>query len=270
MEHCYPENGIILLSFDRDGLMTAYEDGIVVSFDKMQNIGNINSGLPLVINQDGTTTYAFNFNGSYKDIRIWNEALPGNTILNWANIPVTALHPNYSQLLANWRCEDNSGSVLNDESVNNNDCNVTGPITWNANQSNTFSVYDYSTTTREPDNAVTVLTWMCVPIQPSWDLDGTSRVIPCSNVAVGETDNSLEMEISPNPVNDFLTVKFGDLRSEKRNLKIYDSTGRLVYIQDKISERDEMEISALRFNSGIYILKVSSESIVSTLTFVVQ
>ena len=95
-------------------------------------------------------------------------------------------------------------------------------------------------------------------------------MLPCSNVAVNENDYSLGMEIFPNPVNDFLTVKFGDLRSEKTNLKIYDSTGRLVFNQDEISERDEMEISALRFNSGIYILKVSSESIVSTLTFVVQ
>lgn len=260
----------LAVSFDRDGLMTAYEDGIVVSFDKMQNIDNINSGLPLVINQDGTTTYAFNFSGSYKDIRIWNAALPASTILHWANVPVTALHPNYNDLLANWKCENNLASVLDDESINNNDCAIFGPITWNVNQTETFSVYDYSTTTREPDNAVTVLNWMCVPIQPSWDLDGTSRVLPCSNVAVNENDYSLGMEIFPNPVNDFLTVKFGDLRSEKTNLKIYDSTGRLVFNQDEISERDEMEISALRFNSGIYILKVSSESIVSTLTFVVQ
>lgn len=260
----------LAVSFDRDGLMTAYEDGIVVGFDKMQNIGDITTGLPLVINQDGTTTYAYNFDGSYKDIRIWNAALPESTILQWANVPVTALHPYYSQLLANWKCEDNSGSVLNDESPNTNDCNITGPVMWHTNQTETFTIYDYSTTTREPDNAVTVLTWMCVPIQPSWDLDGTSRVLPCSNVSVNDIDNSIAMEIYPNPVNDKLTVKFGDLNNEKMNMKIYDATGKLVVNQDKITRRGEVELSFLSLNSGIYILVVSSEEMNSIRKFVVQ
>lgn len=250
--------------------MTAYEDGIVVSFDKMQNIGNINSGLPLVINQDGTTTYAYNFSGSYKDIRIWNAALPASTILQWANIPVTALHPNYNDLLANWKCENNLSGVLDDESINNNDCAIFGPILWNTNQTSTFSVYDYSTTTREPDNAVTVLNWMCVPIQPSWDLDGMSRVLPCSNVAVNDINNSNGIEIFPNPVNDKMTIKLSDFHSQKLNLKIFDTTGKLVLNEDRISGGGEVEISSIRLNSGIYLLKINSESTVIIEKFVVQ
>lgn len=185
----------LAVSFDRDGLMTAYEDGAVVGFDKMQNIGNINTSYPLVINQDGTTTYGQNIACSYKDIRVWNAAIPENTITEWATVPVTAAHPFYGQLLANWPCEDGSGSVFQDAGPNNNDCNVTGPIVWTANQSNNFTVYDYSGTTREPDNAVTALDWLCIPIQPSWNLDGFSRVsAPCTVIPIELIDFTVYQE----------------------------------------------------------------------------
>lgn len=175
----------IAVSFDRDGLMTAYEDGAVVGFEKMQSIGNINSGLPLVINQDGTTNYGYNLKGSYRDIRIWNAVIPDSTIVQWANIPLNTSHPYYNQLLANWKCDDGSGSILNDASPNNNDCNITGPMSWIGNQTNTFTIYDYSETTREPDNALAALTWLCVPIEPAWGLDGKAPAgLPsCCNLA---------------------------------------------------------------------------------------
>lgn len=164
----------LAVSFNRTGLITAYEDGVVVGFKSMQNIGDINSGLPLVINQDGTTTYGYNFDGSIKDIRIWNSVIPAATIVQWATIPLTSAHPNYSSLLANWKCIDGSGNVLHDAGISGNHCNVTGSLTWNSNQTTTFTAYDYSATPREPDNAVTAMNWLCVPIQPSWNLDGKS------------------------------------------------------------------------------------------------
>lgn len=260
----------LAVSFDRDGLMIAYEDGIVVGFDKMQNIGNINSGLPLVINQDGTTTYGYDFGGNYKDIRIWNVALPGSTILQWANVPITPLHPNYNQLLANWKCENNLSSVLDDESVNNNDCAIFGPVTWNVAQTNTFSVYDYSMTTREPDNAVTVLNWMCVPIQPTWDLDGNSHVIPCANVAVNEIKNPEIIKLFPNPTKDKLSIKLNDYFSGTIWLKIHDSMGRLISEQILSSNNGEIEISTAGFTKGIYFLTVKSELENSLVKFVVE
>lgn len=78
----------IAVSFDRNGLMTAYEDGVIVGFNSMQNIGNINSGLPLIINQDGTTTYGHNFDGSIKDIRIWNTVVSESNLVAWTNTTI--------------------------------------------------------------------------------------------------------------------------------------------------------------------------------------
>ncbi len=42
----------IAASFDRDGLVTLYEDGVPVSFAKMNTIGNIDSALPFTLNQE--------------------------------------------------------------------------------------------------------------------------------------------------------------------------------------------------------------------------
>ena len=174
----------LAVSFDRNGLMTAYEDGVVVGFELMQNIGNIDASLPLVINQDGTTTYGSNFDGSLRDIRVWNTVIPDTTLIEWATVPVTASHPNYTNLLANWKCEDGTGNTLSDASVNSNHCTVTGAMSWNLNQSNTFVVYDYTETPRQPDNAVSALNWLCIPIQQAWNLDGKSRVPMCNNTAL--------------------------------------------------------------------------------------
>jgi len=166
----------IAVSFDRNGLMTAYEDGIRVGSARLQNIGNINSGLPLIINQDGTTNYGYNFAGSLRDIRIWNAALPNSVLLRWANIPLTTAHPYYNQLLANWNCGEGTGNTLQDSSPNANHCSVTGSLTWANNQNHSFVVYDYTHTPSQPDNAVTALNWLDIPIQSAWNLDGRSWV----------------------------------------------------------------------------------------------
>jgi hypothetical protein len=74
----------------------------------MNGIGNIDSGLPLTLNQDGTNTYSLNLAASYKDVRIWKSALPNDVIVNWANQDITPSHPYYAQLLANWKCNETS------------------------------------------------------------------------------------------------------------------------------------------------------------------
>ena len=173
----------LAVSFKRNGLITAYEDGVVVGFENMQIIGDINSGLPLVINQDGTTTYSQNFNGSYKDVRVWNTVIPQNTLVQWASVPVTSSHPNYANLLGNWKCEDGGGSILDDASINNNNCTITGTVNWITNQTDSLIVYDYSNTPCQPDNATTALGWLCIPVQSSWNLDGKSWVNSCELIS---------------------------------------------------------------------------------------
>ena len=255
----------LAVSFDRSGLITAYEDGVVVGFYSMQNIGNINSGLPLIINQDGTTTYGYDFDGSIKDIRIWNTVVSDTTLVQWATQSITASHPNFSDLLANWKCEDGIGSVLQDESSNANNCNVTGTLNWNLNQTDTFTVYDYSATTRQPDNAVTALDWLCVPIQSGWSLDGRSWAPTCQPTSISPSEMNSGITVLPNPTTDQLTISFKRSTTEKATISLFDMEGRCIKQFVVSSNQSSTTISLAEFSSGVYFLKISDSNVAGTL-----
>jgi len=262
----------LAVSFDRDGLMTAYEDGVFVGFENMNGIDNIDSGLPLVINQDGTTSYGYNLDASYKDIRIWNTVIPDSIISTWATIPVTSSHPHYNDLVANWQCEDGSGTVLQDQSLNNNNCTTTGSISWTNGQNNTFTVFDYSETTREPDNAVNALSWLCIPIQQSWNLDGRNFVTLCSGSASVVEPNiasTFEINIQPNPVTEELTVTFESM-SPKAEIIILDTQGQAVFEKFIFSKTDifKTNLNVKNLASGTYTLTVRFGEAYSSARFV--
>ena len=254
----------IAVSFDRDDIMTAYEDGVFVGFEKMDAIDNIDSGLPLVINQDGTTSYGLDLNASYKDIRIWNTVISGDVISQWATVPVTSSHPNYTDLLANWQCDDGTGTVVQDQSQNNNNCIANGSISWINGQNNTFTVYDYSETTREPDNAVTALDWLCVPIQASWSLDGRSFVTSCSGNAFIEESSSnasLQINIHPNPIEDEMFLSFNS-ESLAVKVEIFDYQGRIVFEESIFSNTGNYNsiLDTQKLANGSYFLFVRDKS----------
>lgn len=237
--------------------MTAYEDGLLVGFEKMQDIGNIDTGLPLVINQDGTLTYGYDFAGSYRNIRIWNSVLSAQTIQNWASVPITASHPNYTQLLADWNCNDGSGSTLIDSSSNANNAAISNSVVWNNNVNNAFTMYSYQGLPTEPDNAATVLNWMCVPIQPSWELDGVSFVPLCESLSVNENPKS-KLAIFPNPANThFILATDSALIGLEYGL--YETSGRRV-LSGKITDIETIvKIEGLA--SGVYLLKTATQTL---------
>lgn len=246
----------LAVSFDRDGLMTAYEDGAVVGYEKMQNINSITSGLPFVINQDGTTTYSLKFDGSYRDIRVWNSVIPNDVLVEWATKPVTSGHPFYSQLLANYKCEETSGTTLLDSGPNSNNATITGSVTRQTGQSNTFAVNDYAATTREPDNAVTALNWMCVPIQTAWNLDGKSHVAVCETLP--PPPPAYNIVLFPNPTSSLLNVTF-ESPNPSATLKISKvTTGQLVLQKTLFSTtgfyQDQINVSS--YKKGIYVVTI--------------
>lgn len=247
----------LAVSFDRDGLMTAYEDGAVVGFDSMTLIGNINTGLPLIINQDGTTTYGFNFEGNYKDVRIWNDVVPESTITEWAAKPVNEAHPYYDKLIANWTCEDGSGSLLEDASPNNNDCNVIGNIEWNNDMTDTFIIYDYSETPRIPDNAVTVLNWFCIPLQESWNLVGKSWLNPCITGSTEDFESSFQFSINPNPTSDQINLIVPVPAIVATEMTLFDAAGRQLRQFRMEAGLTEYKISMESLIPGTYILKIT-------------
>ncbi|WP_288376004.1 LamG-like jellyroll fold domain-containing protein [uncultured Chryseobacterium sp.] len=262
----------IAASFDRDGLVTLYEDGVPVTFAKMNTIGNIDSGLPLTLNQDGTNAYGINLAASYKDVRIWKSALPNDVIVNWANQDITPSHPYYAQLVANWKCNATSGNTLTDSSPNANNMTVTGSPTYNAGTVNNFKVHDYTSTTRETDHFPTVLNWLCIPVQSSWGIDGVNRIPECSKeiLTAKETKAIVEdFKIYPNPVSTFIGIQY---QSEDKEIKaeIIDSKGSHILTTHLKSSRGfyDEKINIGNLPAGLYFIKINGSKKSVTKTFI--
>ncbi|MDH6251562.1 hypothetical protein M2347_001289 [Chryseobacterium sp. H1D6B] len=262
----------IAASFDRDGLVTLYEDGVPVTFAKMNTIGNIDSGLPFTINQDGTNVYNLNLAASYKDIRIWKSALPNDVLVNWANQDITPSHPYYSQLLANWKCDEASGNTLADSSLNGNNAAVTGVPTRNANTVTNFKIYNYTSTTRETDHLPTVLNWLCIPVQASWGIDGINRIPLCSNGTLSTKDAALstnDFTVYPNPAGQEVNVKFNSDEKEVK-VDIIDARGAIVLNKKLSSSKGfyDEKININNLSTGFYFIKITGNKKSLSKTFI--
>ncbi|WP_262707019.1 DUF4983 domain-containing protein [Chryseobacterium joostei] len=262
----------IAASFDRDGLVTLYEDGVPVTFAKMNTIGNIDSGLPLTLNQDGTNTYGINLAASYKDIRIWKSALPGNVIVNWANQEITSSHPYYAQLLSNWKCNETSGNTLTDSSSNANNMTITGSPAYNDNTTGNFKIYDYTSTTRETDHFPTVLNWLCIPVSSSWGIDGVNRIPECSNgsLATKEAQKTVDdFKVYPNPASTQIGILYKSLDKEVK-AEIIDTKGSLISSRNLKSSNGlfDEKINIENIPAGVYFIRLSGTKNSQTKTFV--
>ena len=160
-------------------------------------------------------------------------------------------------MLANWKCEDGAGNNLQDASVNANMCNVTGTLNWNSNQTETFTVFDYTETTRQPDNAVTALEWLCVPVQAEWNLDGKSWKPSCVPLNTTNSENEVGFYVQPNPANDIITIAFQKPVSEKTTMTLLSPQGSVLKQFTVQSGQNEAKISAAELTSGLYFLKMS-------------
>lgn len=264
----------IAVSFDRDGLVTMYEDGVPVTFAKMNTIGNIDSGLPFTINQDGTNTYSPTLAASYRDIRVWKSALPNEVIVNWANQDITASHPYYSQLVANWKCDEVSGNTLADSGPNANTVTITGSPARNLNTVTNFKIYNYLSTTRETDHLPTVLNWLCIPVQPSWGIDGINRIPLCANGSLSAEEKEIttnDFMIYPNPSNQEVNIQFKSKEKEIK-LEIMDAKGSLVLSKNVNSYNDDYheKLDINHFPSGIYYIKITGKGKSITKTLIKQ
>ncbi|AFD05866.1 putative AP superfamily protein [Solitalea canadensis DSM 3403] len=165
----------LAVTFSRTGTMKAYQDGMYLGAVNMSNIGNINSGLPLVIGQDGTLGYSNFVNGQISEVRVWNAALDSATIVNNSGLSVTTTHPNYSKLIGYWKGTNESGSTLVDSSPFARNMTMAG--TFNRSNSNaTLECYRANQVPHMVDYAYSALTWLGIPISPSWGLDGRSWI----------------------------------------------------------------------------------------------
>jgi len=166
------------VTFDLNGMMRLYTDGVFVSEEDMSGVGNLNTGSGLMIGAD--LNGAYQYNGSIAEVRIWETLLDDQTISDWACSHIDSNHPNWINLASYWKMDDND-DYLSNSSINNPflDAYVNG-AEWQIADSSI--VYDYSGTPRLVDVPVTAMTHLGVDILPEWDLDGISWVEECTNV----------------------------------------------------------------------------------------
>ena len=160
-------------SFDRDGLMRMYTDGVLSDETAMSGIGNLDVG-GLFFGADALTAYGME--GTVSDVRYWGEALDGATIADWHCTALTEAHPAWGSLRGYWPLDEGNGNVLFDASGNGHDA-VNEGGTWGVDGGSVL--WDYSATPRLVDVPVTALAHLCIPLEAAWNFDGEPLLGTC-------------------------------------------------------------------------------------------
>lgn len=250
-------------TFDRDGDLKLFEDGILVGSASLARIGDITTGLPLSIGADGLKGYEYS--GYIAEVRVYNTLLTAENINNWKCNKLNNTHPSYDNLIGYWRLVDGVGAS-SAEDLSNSKLNgtITNAIWEDATDSKTIIEYDYSETPRQVDVVTTALEHMCVPIDSSWGLDGEILGVQCipGPVATGIDDQDLTqgLVVFPNAVNagQNIHLKYlGSITEKKAAVVIYDNSGREVLRTD-LTLTENMNISTQNLAKGNYNILIES------------
>jgi hypothetical protein len=176
------------VSFDRDGYMKMYEDGVLLDSADISSVGDITTNAGLFFGTDINQTYAFN--GSISEVRVWNSLISGQNIQNWQCNHLDNNHPNYSNLIGYWKLNEGTGTTMALDYVGG-----FGILNGTINNSTWYSpdstwTYDYTNAPRLVDVPITALTHLCVPINNNWQLDGVSLIPDCTGTSLEEIDGA--------------------------------------------------------------------------------
>ncbi|MBC7885963.1 MAG: alkaline phosphatase family protein [Saprospiraceae bacterium] len=168
-------------TFDRDGNITIYEDGVQKGSTSMVGIGDITNNGPITIGADilGNLDYT----GMVQEVRLWNKVISQSELDQWKCVPLTATHPDYQRLIGHWPLNESAGTIANDLSTFNNDGVITAPD-WQSGDTTLI----YTHTPRIVDVALSALDWLCIDTVSTWGLDGKSR-ITAKSLVVETIDN---------------------------------------------------------------------------------
>ncbi len=103
----------LALVADRDGDAVIYQDGEEMTRTSLAAIGDINSGLPICLAQDGTKTYGHYYSGNVDEVRIWNTV---RTVEQLQQNRFEAMTGEESGLIGYWRMDEGAGNVMADAS----------------------------------------------------------------------------------------------------------------------------------------------------------
>jgi hypothetical protein len=159
-------------AYDRDGFLTLMQDSFSLNWKSIGNVGNIDSGFPIGIGQDGSLRYPAAFAGRMAEVRIWKSALPESLIAAWAGRPLDTGHPRFADLIGYWKLDADTGRSAVDLSPGGTGLTVAGAEPHWTDSPDSVVLYRYASTPRIVDVTPTALVHLGVPISPSWGLDG--------------------------------------------------------------------------------------------------
>ena len=94
------------------GTKELYVDGVLKA-SSTSNITMTATSLPMILGRDGNLGYGA-LDMHVDEFRIWSTALASTEINNWKYVEVNNSHPNYSNLLHYYKCNETSGNQLID------------------------------------------------------------------------------------------------------------------------------------------------------------
>ncbi|MFT4986173.1 MAG: hypothetical protein ACI8U0_001815 [Flavobacteriales bacterium] len=180
-------------TFDRDGMLSIYEDGTLVGQESMTAIGGISTGFPLRFGADSESDYGFT--GNLSEVRIFSGIVSPSSISDWSCSSLESNHPDYSNLVGVWKMNEGVGNTISDLGANNLE-GLNNGGDWQSSQDTIFILEkDYSNTPRQVDFMVSALEHLCVPIDPLWNLDGNILGTLCSTSVVCDPCITLDLNI---------------------------------------------------------------------------
>lgn len=240
------------VSVDRDGWMKMYEDGMIVDSTDISFIGDINTNEGLSFGSDINGGY--NYPGGIAEVRIWNTLLDEQALDNWHCTAIENSHPYYNNLIGYWKLNEGTGAT---EAIDYSSNGINGTIdgaTWSSPDSVTI-VYDYSGTPRLTDIVPTALAHLCIPIEESWGLEGTSIIPACvvTDIENIGLESKPKLQLVPNPTKDKVQLKLQNVNfNHSAKLEVFNWIGAKVYEQKMTSS--EMEIDLSNQSPGVYFV----------------
>jgi hypothetical protein len=233
-------------SFDRDGMMRLYTDGVFSSEEDISGIGAIDVGSGWFFGSD--ILGAYSYSGAIAEVRFWHGVLSNETISDWHCSPLDAAHPNWGSLQGHWALTEGAGlEVSNDASSG-----LVGALQgtdWQ--QPESLITFDYSNTPRIVDLAVTAMDHMCMDINPNWNLDGISWIDGCNSLDFpGAHREELRTVVFPNPGSeDFQITGIPPHAS----IEVYNPNGQRIHqAQPGSSTHFEPKTSS----RGVYLIRI--------------
>lgn len=246
----------LALSVERNGFARLFQDGLLVDSVDVSLLGNIGTGSPLAVGQDGTLNYPDFFQGAVDELRLWNAALDAATLGDWTCRALDATHPYTANLIGHWQFDDNTGTSVQDASTNANALQLVGAPLWQT-ISLPLVCTDDSNMPRMVDIVPIVLDHLCIPIQPSWQLDGATPFSLCSSTGFSASPLPATTSLLfPNPANDRVTILFDE--TEPPTCRIVQFTGEPVAVPVVRKHERELTLDCSQLAPGIYLCELRS------------